>query len=81
MALAVSKARYCYRPFAKYAVARVIAHMNRQHTHALVLDTKTDCPDTECISHAVRFFEMIEINNAKRAGARSSWHEEQDIKG
>ncbi|KXO76524.1 hypothetical protein AYJ56_07735 [Brucella anthropi] len=70
MALAVSKARYCYRSFANYDAARVITYMDRQYTHALVLDAKTDRRDTGCVSHVMRFFEMIEINNAKQELAR-----------
>nr|WP_278422852.1 hypothetical protein [Brucella anthropi] len=70
MALTVSKARYRYRPSAKYGAARVIAYMDRQYTHALVLDAKTDCCDTGRVSHVTRFFEMIEINDVKQAAAR-----------
>jgi len=71
MALAVLKARYCYRSFANYDAARVITYMDRQYTHALVLDAKTDRRDTGCVSHVVRFFEMIEINDAKQASCSS----------
>jgi len=71
MALAVSKARCCYRSSAKYGAARVIAYMDRQYTHALVLDAKTDCCDTGRVSHVTRFFEMIGINGVKQAAART----------
>ncbi|MBB4094813.1 hypothetical protein HGG72_07975 [Ochrobactrum pecoris] len=69
MALAVSKARCRCRPFANYSAARVIAHMDRQYTHALVLDAKTVGCDADRISHVMRFFEMIEIKDVGRVAA------------
>ncbi len=42
MALAAFKARYCHRSIRGYGAARVLAHMDGQYTHALVLDGKTD---------------------------------------
>lgn len=66
MVLAIPKTEcHCVPALEKWR-RRVIAHMDRQYMHALVLDANTDYRDTGTVSHTMRFFEMIEINELER---------------